>query len=65
MQESSEQANLDDRLAEIEKRLIIDALMRADGVQVKAAQILGIKERSLWHRVKKYDIDVTTIKKTT
>ncbi len=65
MQEVSEQANLDDRLAEIEKRLIIDALMRADGVQVKAAQILGIKERSLWHRVKKYEIDVTTIKKTT
>jgi transcriptional regulator with PAS, ATPase and Fis domain len=65
MQEVPEQASLDDRLGEIEKRLIIDALMRADGVQVKAAQILGIKERSLWHRVKKYEIDVTTIKKTT
>jgi transcriptional regulator with PAS, ATPase and Fis domain len=65
MQDVSEQANLDDRLAEIEKRLIIDALIRADGVQVKAAQILGVKERSLWHRVKKYEIDVTTIKKTT
>jgi len=65
MQEVSEQANIDDRLAEVEKRLIIDALMRADGVQVKAAQILGIKERSLWHRVKKYEIDVTTIKKST
>jgi len=65
MQEVPEQANLDDRLAEIEKRFIIDALTRADGVQVKAAQILGIKERSLWHRVKKYNIDVTSIKKST
>jgi transcriptional regulator with PAS, ATPase and Fis domain len=65
MQEVSEQANLDERIAEIEKRIIMDALMRADGVQVKAAQLLGIKERSLWHRVKKYEIDVTTIKKTT
>ncbi|HQL91621.1 MAG TPA: sigma-54 dependent transcriptional regulator, partial [Syntrophales bacterium] len=55
MQEVPEQANLDDRLAEIEKRFIIDALTRADGVQVRAAQILGIKERSLWHRVKKYN----------
>jgi transcriptional regulator with PAS, ATPase and Fis domain len=65
IQEAPEQASLDDRLAEIEKRFIIDALTRADGVQVKAAQILGIKERSLWHRVKKYDIDVTTIRKST
>ena len=65
MQDVPDQASLDDRLAEIEKRLIIDALIRADGVQVKAAQILGIKERSLWHRVKKYEIDVTTIRKST
>jgi len=65
MQEVPEQASLDDRMAEIEKRFIIDALTRADGVQVKAAQILGIKERSLWHRVKKYNIDVTTIRKST
>ena len=65
IQEVPDQASLDDRLAEIEKRFIIDALTRADGVQVKAAQILGIKERSLWHRVKKYDIDVTTIRKST
>lgn len=65
IQDVPEQANLDDRLAAIEKRFILDALIRADGVQVKAAQILGIKERSLWHRVKKYEIDVTTVKKST
>ncbi len=65
MTEVHEMTNLDDRMAEIEKRFITDALIRADGVQVKAAQLLGIKERSLWHRIKKYNIDVTSIKKST
>ena len=58
-------ASIDDRLQEIERKMIIAALIRADGIQVKAAQILGIKERSLWHRIKKYDIDVMAIKKST
>jgi len=62
--ELPETATIDDRLQEIEKKMIIDALIRADGIQVRAAQILGIKERSLWHRIKKYDIDVATIKKS-
>jgi len=63
--ELPETASIDERLQEIEKKIIVDALIRADGVQVKAAQFLGIKERSLWHRIKKYDIDVTAIKKST
>jgi transcriptional regulator with GAF, ATPase, and Fis domain len=49
--------NLDDTLAAIERKCILDALDQAKGVQVEAARILGIKERSLWHRIKKYDID--------
>ena len=28
-----------------------------------AAQFLGINPRSLWHRIKKYRIDVATLKK--
>jgi two-component system, NtrC family, response regulator AtoC len=36
----------------MEKGLIIETLKRAGGVQVKAAQLLGISPRSLWHRVK-------------
>jgi two-component system, NtrC family, response regulator AtoC len=28
-------------------------------VQVRAAELLGINERSLWHRLKKYDIAVS------
>ena len=52
-----EGADLDGRLAAYEKSLIEAALSRTDGVQSKAAVLLGIKERSLWHRVKKLGID--------
>ncbi len=54
--------NLDARLKEIERGMIIEALTRCSGVQVKAARLLGIKERSLWHRIKKLDIDVSSLK---
>jgi two-component system, NtrC family, response regulator AtoC len=37
--------------------MIIEALHRASGVQVKAAEFLGINQSSLWHRIKKYSID--------
>jgi len=60
-----ETMSLDDRLAELERNLIIDALRKAGGVQKRAAEHLGIKERSLWHRVKKYTIDVNNFKKNT
>ena len=50
--------NLDSTLATTERRLILEALEKTDGVQVKAAKVLGITERSLWHRIKKYNIKV-------
>jgi transcriptional regulator with GAF, ATPase, and Fis domain len=53
---------LDDKLKEIEKGMIIEALKNADGVQVRAAEGLGINQRSLWHRIKKYQIDVAAFK---
>ena len=55
-------APLDDRLAEIEKNMIIDALRKTGGVQVRATELLGINQRSLWHRIKKHNIDVKSIK---
>ena len=58
----SASAGIDQRLEEIEKGLIIEALSRSGGVQVKAAEILGINQRSLWHRIKKLGIDVGTLK---
>jgi transcriptional regulator with GAF, ATPase, and Fis domain len=54
--------NLDRRLQELEKSIIIEALTKSNGIQKKAAAILGIKERSLWHRIKKYDIDTASFK---
>jgi transcriptional regulator with PAS, ATPase and Fis domain len=55
-------ASLDKRLREIEKSLIIEALRKTGGVQVRATELLGINQRSLWHRIKKHNIDVRGIK---
>jgi len=54
--------NLDRRIRDLEKGIIIDALAQTAGIQKKAARLLNIKERSLWHRIKKYDIDATSFK---
>ena len=40
----------------------MEALTRAGGVQVRAAALLGIKERSLWHRIAKHRIEVAAIR---
>ena len=55
-------ATLDDRLNEIEKSMIIEALRKTGGIQVRATELLGINQRSLWHRIKKHNIDVKSIK---
>ena len=53
---------LDERINEIEKSMIIEALRKTGGVQVRATELLGINQRSLWHRIKKHKIDVKSIK---
>jgi len=60
----TERKGLDHRLKELEKGIIIEALAQTGGVQVQAANYLGIKERSLWHRIKKFRIDVASFKRT-
>ena len=55
---------LDERLGEIEKSMIIEALRKTGGVQVRATELLGINQRSLWHRIKKHHIDVKGLKNT-
>jgi len=62
-QDAEKRKGLDHRLRELEKGIIIEALTRTGGVQVRAAEYLGIKERSLWHRIKKYQIDVASFKR--
>jgi two-component system, NtrC family, response regulator AtoC len=54
-------SDLDAELANIERDIILEALRRTNGVQVKAAAMLGIGERSLWHRVKKLGIKIDAI----
>jgi transcriptional regulator with PAS, ATPase and Fis domain len=53
---------LDERLKEIEKGIIIEALRKTGGIQVRATELLGISQRSLWHRIKKHNINVKSIK---
>ena len=53
---------LDAKLELMEKEIIIAALRKTSGIQVKAANILGINQRSLWHRIKKFHIDINTFK---
>ncbi len=60
--ESVQAGSIDKRLEEVEKGLIIEALSRSGGIQVKAAEILGINQRSLWHRIKKLGINVSSLK---
>ena len=55
--ESEERISIDDHLRNLEKKMIIDALINTGGVQSRAAELLGIKERSLWHRIKKYEVN--------
>jgi len=44
------------RVAEFERALIVDALARAGGVQTRAAALLGMSERHLRYKLKKYDL---------
>jgi Nif-specific regulatory protein len=48
---------LEDTLDRVERELIVEALKTARGNQAKAAKALGITERIMGLRVKKFDID--------
>jgi len=51
-------SDLDSEMERLERDFIMRALEAAEFVQNKAAQQLGISERSLWHRVKKLGIKI-------
>jgi DNA-binding NtrC family response regulator len=59
---SGDANGLDERLAEIERQWILEALGETRGVQAQAARRLGINERSLWYRIKKFRIDPDSLK---
>ena len=45
-----------ERVEAFEKRLILDALDKAAGVQTRAAAALGMSERHLRYKLKKYGL---------
>ena len=51
-------ADLDAEMERQERDYILAALEKAGGVQIKAAELLGVNERSLWHRIKKLKIEI-------
>jgi transcriptional regulator with PAS, ATPase and Fis domain len=46
--------NLKDRLEAVEREMILSALERYDGIQTRAAESLGISERVLRYKIKKF-----------
>ena len=53
---SIDQTNLSAVVEGIERRMIVDALNEASGIQTRAADSLGISERALRYKLKKYGI---------
>jgi transcriptional regulator with PAS, ATPase and Fis domain len=54
-----DEKDLDSWLEEVERRAILEALAQSSGVQAHAARKLGVSERSLWHRIKKLNIQIS------
>lgn len=48
--------SLDEGVSEKERELIVRALERAGGVKSRAAQLLKVSERTLWYKLKKYNL---------
>ena len=48
--------NMENYVAQIERKLLLSALTQTHGVQVKAADLLGISYRSFRHLMKKYEL---------
>jgi PAS domain S-box-containing protein len=59
---STKGASLNETIEALEKELIIQALIKSDGVQVEAARMLGLNRKNLWHKIKKHNIDSNDLK---
>lgn len=55
---TEEDASLEDKLEEIEKRAIKEALKKAKGHKTKAAEMLGMNRSTMYYRMKKYGIKI-------
>jgi len=54
---ASQDFALDSAVEKLERRYIARALERCGGNKTKAARLLDISERTLWYKLKKYDIN--------
>jgi transcriptional regulator with GAF, ATPase, and Fis domain len=52
-EETEETISLNDALLDFERRLIVEALMKAEGVQARAARALGVSRSNLHYRIEK------------
>jgi len=52
----SESLVLESRVSALEKRLITAALERSDDNKSAASRLLGVSERTLWYKIKKYGL---------
>ena len=53
---SLDEGTLTDQVEALEKQLIFDALQQSEGNQTKAGKLLGLTERNLRYKLKKYNI---------
>ena len=53
---ASSEGSLTEQVEALEKQLIFDALQQSDGNQTKAGKLLGLTERNLRYKLKKYNI---------
>ena len=56
-------SSLKEKIKVMEKEEIILALMECDGVQARAARKLGITERMIGYKIRKYNIDLREVVK--
>ncbi|MEQ1528591.1 MAG: sigma-54 dependent transcriptional regulator [Methylococcales bacterium] len=55
-----EDFDLEAQVCRLEISLLSKALSAADGNKAKAARILKVSERTLWYKIKKYDLKINT-----
>lgn len=48
--------NLDDRMADLEKQMLLEAMQEAKGIKTRAARSLGIKTSTLYYKLEKYGL---------
>ncbi len=51
---------LKERVESLERRMISAALLQSNGIQARAAKVLGMSERVMRYKIKKYGIQIKT-----